>query len=292
LSPNQFDTTMTNSILSSLRIAFIFLIFNLLTISSYAQSKVNEVFLIQFAKEQHAEWQAMQQRVQDYTVRFGVPAYFETPDGGWVIMFDVVDGQPVYYASDNVGAAITTRANQLMPDGNTGLELTGEGYDKLGVWDGGRVRNTHVEFMDQGISRVTQIDNPTSLSDHATHVAGTMVAAGINTAARGMAFAGELKAYNSSNDNSEMTAAALNGMEISNHSYSQLTGWSSGSGSWQWYGNASISPVEDYKFGFYGPQSLTWDVLAYNADCKIGGKQQGRRSIQCRTTRFSRKGWR
>lgn len=118
---------MTNSILSSLRIAFIFLIFNLLTISSYAQSKTNEVFLEQFGKEQHAEWQAMQQRVQDYTVRFGVSAYFETPDGGWVVMFDVVDDQPVYYASDNVGAAITTRANQLMPGGFTGLELTGEG---------------------------------------------------------------------------------------------------------------------------------------------------------------------
>jgi hypothetical protein len=275
LSPNQFVTTMTNSILSCLRAACIFLIFSLLSIISYAQAKTNEVFLQQFAQEQQTEWQAMQQRVQDYVDLHGVPVYYETPDGGWVILFDVVEGQPVYYASDNVGAAITTRANQLMPGGNTGLELTGEGYDKLGVWDGGRVRNSHVEFMDQGVSRVTQIDNPSSMSDHATHVAGTMVAAGINADARGMAYAGELKAYNSSNDNSEMTAAALNGMEISNHSYSQLTGWSSGSGSWQWYGNSSISPVEDYKFGFYGPQSRTWDVLAYNAPYYLISKSAG-----------------
>ncbi len=183
MSPNQFDTTMTNSILFNLRFVFILFIFIFLSNSSYAQSKTNTVFLEQFAAKQQSEWQAMQQRVQDYADLHDVPVFYETPDGGWVIMFDVVDGQPVYFASDNVGAAITTRANQLMPGGNTGLELTGEGYDKLGVWDGGRVRNTHVEFMDQGVSRVTQIDNPTSLSDHATHVAGTMVAAGINTAA-------------------------------------------------------------------------------------------------------------
>lgn len=261
--------------LSCLHIVIISLIFNLLSINSYGQSETNNVFLEQFAIEQNAEWRAMQQRVQEYTDFYDVPVSYETSDGGWVIMFDVVDGQPVYYASDNVGAAITTRANQLMPGGTTGLEITGQGYNKLGVWDGGRVRNTHVEFMDQGVSRVTQIDNPSSMSDHATHVAGTMVAAGINTAARGMAYAGELKAYNSSNDNSEMTAAALNGMEISNHSYSQLTGWSSGSGSWQWYGNASISPVEDYKFGFYGPQSRTWDVLAYNAPYYLISKSAG-----------------
>jgi hypothetical protein len=246
-----------------------------IAIAGIAQMSTNVEFLRNFAIELETEWQQMQQRVHAYANQHNLPISFETADGRFVIMFDVIDGQPIYYETDNYGASLTTRAHQLMPGGNSGLELTGEGYDKLGVWDGGRVRNTHVEFTDQGIPRVTQMDNATTLSDHATHVAGTMVAAGINSNARGMAYAGLLKAYNSSNDNAEMTQAAADGMEISNHSYSQLTGWSSSSGSWQWYGNSSISPDEDYKFGFYGPQSRTWDIIAYNAPNYLISKSAG-----------------
>lgn len=248
----------------------------LMTVSTaMSQFSTNIEFLHQFAEEENVKWQQMRERVEAYANQHKVPIEFVNSDGKYVLMYDVINGQPLYYETDNYGASLTTRANELMPGGNTGLDLTGEGYDKLGVWDGGRVRNTHVEFTDQGASRVTQMDNATSLSDHATHVAGTMVAAGINTDARGMAYAGLLKAYSSSNDNSEMTQAAANGMEISNHSYSQLTGWSSATGSWQWYGNTSVSPVEDYKFGFYGPQSRTWDILAYNAPYYLISKSAG-----------------
>lgn len=255
---------------------FIFkLLLILLSTGIWAQTESNRAFLHDFAAAQQAKWEAAQERVLAYAEQHDIALFYETSEGRWVRLVDVVDGQPVYDASDNVGAALTTRTTALQPGGQSGLDLTGTAYDRLGIWDGGRVLHTHVEFMDEGVSRVTQIDNPGNYSDHATHVAGTMMAAGIDPDARGMAIEALLKAYDSSNDLAEMTQAALNGMEISNHSYSQITGWSNHTGSWQWYGDPNVSSVEDYRFGFYGPQSRSWDVLAYNAPYYLMSKSAG-----------------
>ncbi len=68
----------------------------------------------------------------------------------------------------------------LWPGGSLGLSLDGSGYDKLGEWDGGAVHLNHVEFMNTGSSRVTQVDGATDTSSHATHVAGTMIANGVD----------------------------------------------------------------------------------------------------------------
>jgi hypothetical protein len=95
---------------------------------------------------------------------------------------------PKYYIQhNNAIAANTTRANQLWPGGSSGLNLSGSSNavkNKLGVWDGGKILNTHVEL----VNRVTQKDNAAVLSDHATHVTGTMVASGVNPSAKGMAY--------------------------------------------------------------------------------------------------------
>ncbi len=45
----------------------------------------------------------------------------------------------------NVDAADTTNTDQLWPGGHLGLGLTGNGY-RVGVWDGGPIRDTHAEF--------------------------------------------------------------------------------------------------------------------------------------------------
>ena len=47
---------------------------------------------------------------------------------------------PVYYITTNWGAARTVRTDRLWPGGITGLDLTGNGYHKIGKWDGGGVR--------------------------------------------------------------------------------------------------------------------------------------------------------
>jgi len=114
-----------------------------------------------------------------------------------------------------------------------------------------------------------------STSYHATHVAGTMVAAGIQNNAKGMAYGGLLKSWQWSNDESEMAAAAANGLEISNHSYGYARGWEYNNGSWQWYGVSSISADEDYKFGFYDAGARQWDQIAFNAPYYLIVKSAG-----------------
>jgi len=242
---------------------------------AYSQLTTNQEALLEFSRAKEKEWKQMQQRAEAYAQQHQISVRTELTDGTIIQLIDVVDGEPVYFITDNLGAAITTRVDQLWAGGSTGLNMTGEGYDKLGEWDGGAVRRTHQEFTDQGTSRVIQADNATSQSAHATHVAGTLVGAGVVANAKGMAFAGQLKAYDWNNDNSEMAVAAANGLEISNHSYGQIRGWRQGSSGWDWYGTPSVSPVEDYLFGFYGSRSRDWDIIAYNAPNYLITKSAG-----------------
>jgi hypothetical protein len=124
-------------------------------------------------------------------------------------------GNPVYYQTDNVGAAQTTRANRLNSGGSLGLSLDGQNM-KIGIWDGGKVRDTHLLLA----GRVTQVDNSSVLSDHATHVSGTMMGnATASASAKGMASQATLRAYDWTNDTSEVTSAAAGGLLVSNHSY-------------------------------------------------------------------------
>ncbi len=80
---------------------------------------------------------------------------------------------------------------------------------KIAVWDEGLVRPTHVELA----GRVTQVDGSSTLSDHSTHVSGTMIAAGVNPLAKGMSYGAQLlNCYDFDNDESEMSKAAANGI--------------------------------------------------------------------------------
>ncbi len=247
----------------------------ILAINLQGQITTNTAALEAFAAQKEIEFLAQQQRVAIYAAEHGITIWQEYEDGTVIQLMDVLDGKPVYNITHNVGAAITTRANRLWEGGSSGLEISGEGYDKLGEWDGGATRVSHQEFTDNGPSRVIQSDNATSLSAHATHVAGTLVGGGVNIEAKGMSYKGFLKAYDWNNAESEMAAAASQGLEISNHSYGWLTGWHSSSGNWTWYGDNSVSSVEDWKFGFYGGRSRDWDIIAYNAPNYLITKSAG-----------------
>ncbi|MCD4731910.1 MAG: S8 family serine peptidase [Bacteroidales bacterium] len=236
----------------------------IISLSLIAQQKTNVEKLNQLSDQFSKDWALKQARVYEFAANNNLQVRIEDENGRIIQMVDVEDGIPVYISTTNLGAAITTRTNELWEGGNLGLDLSGEGYDKLGEWDGGKVRTTHQEFNDGGSSRVTQMDNTSSISDHATHVAGTMVASGVVPNAKGMSYEGLLKAWDWNSDMSEMASAAAAGLEISNHSYEFITGWHH-DGSWTWYGNASISPDEDYKFGFYGSLARSADIVAFNA---------------------------
>ncbi len=173
--------------------------------------------------------------------------------------------------ADNRNAADTTNADQLQVGGSLGLDLTGKGYT-VGVWDGGLIRSTHQEFD----NRVTLVDSSSS-ADHATHVAGTIGAAGINAAAKGMAPQVGLRSREWTNDFSEMDAdAAL--IDVSNHSYGLIAGWviypastfgfSTPTGYVDvWWEDRFLYSAEAISFGKYDSNSRELDqVLFDNAD--------------------------
>lgn len=185
-------------------------------------------------------------------------------------------GQPVYYSLHNVEAAQGTRTQALQSGGSLGIALSGSSAllaGRLGLWDGGRVLNTHQEFAGTtyGSAKINQKDNVTSVNDHTTHLAGTLVAQGVNANAKGMAFGAQLSVWDYTDDISELTIAAPN-LLISNHAYGPVAGWvynDSRPGinpdlKWEWWGTPSISATEDYLFGFYSTKTQDLDKLAYN----------------------------
>jgi hypothetical protein len=238
--------------------------FMFFSVVGFAQTQTNVEELNRLAKEFNEEYQAAKERVETYTAAHKVPTSFTTEDGRYLEMVDVVDGRPVYNVTHSHGAAITTRAAELWPGGSTGYNINGDGYDKLGQWDAGVARMTHQEFNNGGTNRVNNMDG-SATHFHGTNVAGVMVAGGVVDAAKGSAYAAELKMWNWNNENSELASAAASGLEVSNHSWGRLAGWDINTGSWEWYGIESISPDEDFKFGYYSTESRQMDQIAYNA---------------------------
>lgn len=196
----------------------------------------------------------------------GWPLMRKTKQGG-LILLEGIDslGRPQYLMTfDNVIAAATTQTNMVQPGGTLGLNLSGSSSfldNKLAIWDGGEVYKAHQEFAGKTIT----LEDVASYIDHATHVAGTMLAKGVYAPAKGMAFnATTLHSYYFDNDVTKMTAAA-SGLLLSNHSYGDEAGWNPDetTGNWDWFGLPG--DTVDYNFGFYGTRTQQWDQIAYNA---------------------------
>jgi hypothetical protein len=176
---------------------------------------------------------------REEALRRGLPLRIERPDGSVQELSGFENGRPVYFTTHNTNAAISTGANllRLSPYSLDGSGLT------IGMWDGGSGLSSHREFATGSRLRVQDGSAPI---DHATHVAGTLAAAGVSTSARGMAVAAIIDSYDWNQDKTEMTgrAAAAPGetgkIYLSNHSYGYLSGWSEvyGSGgsarTWEW----------------------------------------------------------
>ncbi len=189
---------------------------------------------------------------------------------------------PVYYITHNTNAAISTRADRVHSGGGAGLNLEGSGMT-IGEWDGGATLLTHEQLS----GRVNQVDGATSISDHATHVAGTLIGDGTGTgtnaaSAKGMAPLANLDAHDWNSDNSEMATAAAAGLLISNHSYGYISGYrydgnSGGVNQWTWWGGSSqfTATGEEPSFGRYDNLSQSWDVIAINAPYYLIVKSAG-----------------
>lgn len=179
------------------------------------------------------------------------PEFVKLADGNFEELMGLTpDGFPIYYATQNANAGISTRANFLNSGGQLGLNLNGQGMVAR-VWDGGTVRRTHNLFS----NRVTTVDDltGTSYSSHATHVTGTILASDANANTKGMAYEATGRTFNWTNDESEAINEATLGMLLSNHSYGVPLTSSSGNTLPAWY------------IGSYNSSSRNWDEIAYLA---------------------------
>mgnify|MGYP002783526100 CR=1 FL=1 len=203
------------------------------------------------------------QRVDNFLSRNPTEQRLRKSEAGTYLLVDINEnGHPIYEHLHNHIASVNVGAAALRTGGELGLGLSGEGV-KMALWDGGRVRQDHLEL----VGRILNSDGAAIFDNHATHVAGTMAATGINSNATGMATRAQLFAFDFSNDLSEMASMAAtdqSGLIVSNHSYGTLSGWHF-DGGWTWYGDPQVSATEDYKFGFYDSKARLFDQLTFNS---------------------------
>ena len=175
------------------------------------------------------------------------PITIQKEDGSFSELMKLTpDGYPMYYSTENVNAARTTRTNHLHSGGSLGLNLEGQGMT-VRVWDGGRARASHNAFG----GRVQVIDNLSeALSGHATHVTGTMIASANPATVKGMAPQASARTFNWTDDESEALSEVQLGMLVSNHSYGVPL---SGNG----------GPLPSWIVGAYISDSFAWDEIAY-----------------------------
>lgn len=221
-------------------------------------------FVSDIATAQKAE----RQRALEAAHRQGVATRFEK-DGRVSEVAGEFNGHLNFNVTLNVASAETISTDEVRTGGSLGLSLDGDGRI-MGIWDGGDVQVSHTEFTSGGVRAIDK-DGTSFPHNHATHVAGTMAAKGLNASAKGMSPQAILHTYDWNSDGAEMAAAALNDdLRVSNHSYGLKRGWDTISFDgittyMAWWGIPSISATEDYLYGFYDSTARTVDQVAYNA---------------------------
>jgi hypothetical protein len=213
-------------------------------ISNYDLNFLNEL-------SQHLETDYLENKRLAYEVakEKSWPLKFRTEDGSMSELQGIDnDGNPIYYQTDNRGATRTINAHHINTAGSLGLNINGQNMI-AGVWDGDAIRISHQEFQGRAINKdgvnfTTYNDN----SDHGTHVAGTIIAAGININVKGAAFQGNAWGNDWNSDTSELASQAAEGLLVSNHSYGP---------------NADF--LSAWQFGAYNFTSRIYDQIAFNA---------------------------
>ena len=239
-------------------------LFLLLSVSILAQNKQEKAQIIK--KYKLKELNNLKEKYSDAFYKQKNKALLMASKEGWKTSytddngsyFELIrvseEGKPLYYRTFNVAAAKSTRTNFLHNNGGLGLNIEGQGMTAH-IWDGGIARATHQEYDgDGGEDRFSVGDGSTDQNFHAAHVTGTVIASGLELAAKGMAPKASAVGYDWSNDESEAAEAAANGMLISNHSYGIATRDDEG-----------LPSVPAYFFGGYISDSRNWDNILYNA---------------------------
>ena len=145
--------------------------------------------------------------------------------------------------------------------------LTGANM-KYGIVDGGNVLPTHQEFANI-TNRVILNNSSLSNDNHATHVAGTSCAVGVEPQAKGVAPEALIYSYDFYNATTNINDCGANSINAVNNSWGLNRGWYY-SGDWDWLGfdydfyiaNYQTNPTlveQDPWFGKYTTYSETRD---------------------------------
>ena len=238
-----------------------------ISFSIHAQNEQQKLALLNSAKNFEIKSRANYTQAILKAKENGWPIRYKSKNNATVNLVGVdAFGQPKYLTTfaDPI-QAITINTNKVWPGGGLGFNLTGATdimTNKLNIWDEGVPRLTHIEFG----GRLVEKDNATKTIDHSTHVAGIMFSKGSNSLAKGMAYGIKgASSYDWFDDESEMAAAAANGLLVSNHSYGNIAGWNYNDDSTRWEYNGKWNEKEDSKFGFYDDGAQAMDSIAYNA---------------------------
>lgn len=235
-------------------------------------SKTDTTSLQNFAQSLKIEYSAKRNEVINWAKKNGCLV-----KGKGFELQEIRDGKPIYYVINNRDAAQTVSTDIIWSGGSSGLNLDGTGI-YFAIWDGGSVYDVHNSFIDgTGQHHAFFIDSPgIDYTDHATHVAGTMIANDRDYNSRGMADNSILFSFDWNNDAEEMTIAAAGMNEnipipliLSNHSYGPEIGWDSADyrnvGYDEWYWLADDWQIEDDRFGNYDSTAWKFDKIARDA---------------------------
>jgi hypothetical protein len=241
----------------------------LLTFPIVAQNVSKTFDLNAFAEQKRTESLINKEAALQYAQKHNLPVTISSETTYSELVGITKNNVPQYYSITNKNSAATISTDKLQTKSLAAYSLDGSGMTVY-EWDAGSPLSTHQELM----GRVTQGDGAAT-NFHSTHIAGTIIASGVQEQAKGMAPAANLVAYEWNNDVSEMAVAALNGALVSNHSYGFLRGWAYNGNGWAWYGDTTINKTEDYLFGFYDEQARDWDEIAYDAPWYLIVKSAG-----------------
>ena len=234
--------------------------------------------LDKMAQNFNKEYLRNKKEVDKWLKKAKMKRYVHLKNGTVLWVEKIKNGYPVIYSTRNVIAAITTSTDKVQPGGSANLNLYGNylGGMDIGLWDAGIPNRNHEAFVDQYNDHHLIIADTSShliIDDHATHIAGTLIGDDSNPSAKGMAWGAYLRAWDATNDLSEISSAINYAdpntpyLTISNHSYGPNLGWAKGlrNDPNNWYWTYDDAYYEDQRFGNYDSTAKNIDWIALNS---------------------------
>lgn len=210
--------------------------FLLLSTVVFAQSKPSEKQREELYKYHQKDIKTIEEKakkqrllVDQFVKQTGLERSYVKNTGEYVELVEIdVGGNPVYYETMNHKAAKSSNFHHLHLK-KSEINLNGDDI-LIGVFDSSMLFKEHQEFSSNK-NIVLKSDYPSDFTDwlvrknyrfaqlHSTHVAGTLLSAGIHCEAKGVVPGANLWSFDWSNDIRDMYYSSLEGMIVSNHSY-------------------------------------------------------------------------